>query len=97
MVSTRGRARGLLAKVEVGGGSGEESTTSVSVGIGVAVGVGVDIVDSVDGGEAATAAEGAAADAVRIGTKPDASSMYLAGGRMVRTGRVDMREGSTGR
>ena len=95
MVSTRGQAQGLLAKVEVGGGSGEESTTSVSVGIGVDIGVSIDIVDLVDG-EAATAAEGAAADAVRIGTKPDTSSMYLAGGHMVRMGRVDMREGSTG-
>ena len=97
MVSTRGRAQGLLAKVEVGGGSGEESTTSVSVGISMDVGISVDIVNLVDGGEAATAAEGAAADAVRIGMKPDTSSMYLAGGHMVRTGRVDMREGSTGR
>ena len=86
-----------MAKVEVGGGSGEESTTSVSVSIGVDIGISVDIVDFVDGGEAATAAEGTAADAVRIRTKPDASSMYLAGGRMVRTGQVDMREGSTGR
>ena len=97
MVSTRGQAWGLLAKVEVGGGLGEESTTSVSVGIGVDVSVSVNIVNLVDGGEAATAAEGAAADAIRIGTKPDTSSMYLAGGHMVRTGRVDMREGSMGR
>ena len=72
MVSTRGRARGLLAKVEADGGSGEESMTSVNVGVGVDVGV--DIVDLVD------------AEAVRLRTKPDVSSMYLAGGRMVQTG-----------
>ena len=57
MVSMRGWARGLLAKVEVGGGSGEESTTSVSIGIGVDISVGIDIVNSVDG-EAACYASG---------------------------------------
>ena len=79
MVSTRGWAQGLLAKVEADGGSGEESMTSVNVGVGV------NIVDSVD------------AEAVRLGTKPDASSMYLAGGHMVRTGQVDMGEGRSTR
>ena len=84
MVSTRGRARGLLAKVEVG--SERPLPTSTPVGVGVGVGVGVNIVDSVEAGD------GAVADAV-IGTKSDASSRYFAGGRMVRMGRVDMGEG----
>ena len=75
MVSTRGWAQGLLAKVEVAGGAGEEPTRSVNVGIGVDIGV--DIVDLVDAGE------GAAGGAVRVGMKPDTSSMYFAGGQMV--------------
>ena len=83
VVSTRGQAQGLLAKVEADGGSGEESTTSVNVGVGVDIGV--NIVDSVD------------AEAIRLGTKPDTSSMYLARGRMVRTGQVDMGEGRSTR
>jgi len=55
MVSTRGRARGLLAKVE-----GGEKSSPTSMPVGVGVGVGVDIVDSVEAGD------GAAADAVRL-------------------------------
>ena len=66
-----------MAKVGVAGSTGEEPTRSVNVDVGIGVDVGVDIVDLVDAGE------GAAEGTVKVGMKPDASSMYFAGGQMV--------------